>query len=187
MIIKHQGTLLLSKSEIAGLLDFADYVRAVENAFRLHAEGLVLKPELMHVDAPAGEFHIKAGGLKSSRPVFALKANGGFFRNRERFGMPNIQGAIILADAENGYPLAIMDSTEITRQRTGAATAVAAEISGSQEFGNRDCLRQRSAGARSARCARPRFAAQTALLFTDETGQSSRVLLRNERRARLFG
>ena len=36
--------------------------------------------------------------------------------------MPNIQGMILLCDGENGVPLAIMDSLEITRNRTGAAT-----------------------------------------------------------------
>ena len=35
-------------------------------------------------------------------------------------------GAILLFDAQNGYPLAILDSIEITIKRTGAATAVAA-------------------------------------------------------------
>ena len=33
----------------------------------------------------------------------------------------------MLSDADNGYPLAVMDSTEITAQRTAAATAVAAK------------------------------------------------------------
>jgi len=38
-----------------------------------------------------------------------------------------IQGVIVLCNAENGLPLAVMDSIEITIQRTGAATAVAAK------------------------------------------------------------
>jgi ornithine cyclodeaminase/alanine dehydrogenase len=41
--------------------------------------------------------------------------------------LPTIQGVIIVCDAENGYPLAVMDSIEITILRTGAATAVAAK------------------------------------------------------------
>jgi ornithine cyclodeaminase/alanine dehydrogenase len=41
--------------------------------------------------------------------------------------MPNIQGLVVLCDATNGYPLAVMDSIEITILRTGAATAVAAK------------------------------------------------------------
>ena len=41
--------------------------------------------------------------------------------------MPNIQGAILRSDASHGYPLCVMDSIEVTIQRTGAATAVAAK------------------------------------------------------------
>jgi alanine dehydrogenase len=119
--------LLLSRSEISKLMDFSDYERVVEEAFRLHAEGCALEPALAHVDAEGGEFHIKAGGLKGDPPYFALKVNGGFFQNRGRLGLPNIQGLIVLSRADNGVPLAAMDSIEVTIQRTGAATAVAAK------------------------------------------------------------
>ena len=118
--------LILTRSQIAGLLSFEEYVSVVEEAFRAHAEGRSLAPALMHVAAPDGEFHIKAGGLLHPEPYFALKANGGFFKNRERFNLPNIQGMVLLASAETGLPLALMDSMEITIQRTGAATAIAA-------------------------------------------------------------
>jgi len=121
-----RGLLLLKRSEISKLMGLAEYIEVVEAAFRAHAEGKTLAPGLLHVDAPDGEFHIKAGGLVGERTYFGLKANGGFFRNRERYGLPNIQGVILLFDAENGTPLAVMDSVEITIQRTGAATAVAA-------------------------------------------------------------
>ena len=120
--------LILTRREIAGMLTFAEYVDAVEQGFRAYAEGRALAPALMHVCAPDGEFHVKAGGLLEPEPHFALKANGGFFRNRERFGLPNIQGMILLASAANGRPLAVMDSMEITIQRTGAATAIAARF-----------------------------------------------------------
>ncbi len=119
--------LLLSRSDVSSLLKFADYVKIVEDAFRVHAEGGAFEPALSHVDADEGEFHIKAGGLRGSPPYFALKVNGGFFQNRTRFGLPNIQGLIVLSRADNGVPLAAMDSIEITMQRTGAATAVAAQ------------------------------------------------------------
>ena len=119
--------LLLSRADIGSLLTFPDYVNAVEEAFRLHAEGHALEPALSHVDACEGEFHIKAGGLRGNPPYFALKVNGGFFQNRTRFGLPNIQGLIVLSRADNGVPLAAMDSIEITMQRTGAATALAAK------------------------------------------------------------
>ena len=119
--------LLLSRSDIASLMSFSDYVDVVEHAFRRHAEGGALHPALAHVDADGGEFHIKAGGLRGDPPYFAVKVNGGFFQNRAKFDLPNIQGLILLSRADNGVPLAAMDSIEITIQRTGAATAVAAK------------------------------------------------------------
>jgi alanine dehydrogenase len=62
-----------------------------------------------------------------SRSYFAAKVNANFPQNPQRFGLPTIQGVIVLCDANNGKPLALMDSMEITVQRTGAATAVAAK------------------------------------------------------------
>ena len=119
-------TLLLSRGDIAALMTFPDYLGAAEDAFRLHAEGKIIPTGLLHADTTEGEFHIKTGGLYLERAFFSLKANGGFFRNPERNAMPAIQGIIYLADAATGFPLAIIDSVEITRQRTAAATALAA-------------------------------------------------------------
>ena len=121
------GTLLLSRADIASLLDLGDYIEVVENVFRAYAKGETLSLGLLHVDTPNGEFHIKVGGLKDPRVYCGLKMNGGFFENQSRFGLPNIQGTIALYDGENGYPLAFMDSIEITINRTGATTAVAAK------------------------------------------------------------
>lgn len=108
------------------LLDLETSIEAVERAFEARALSQALPTSLSHVDAPNGEFHIKAGGLKGKRSYFAAKINGGFFGNRARFGWPNILGVILLSDADTGAPLALMESGHATRLRTGAATAVAA-------------------------------------------------------------
>jgi len=76
-----------------------------------------------------GAFHVKAAGVKlPGRAYFAAKTNANFPGNRERFGLPTIQGVVLLFDAESGVPLAVLDSIEITILRTGAATAVAAKV-----------------------------------------------------------
>jgi ornithine cyclodeaminase/alanine dehydrogenase-like protein (mu-crystallin family) len=99
---------------------------AVKDAFRLHGEGSAAPPALLGVHTASGGFHVKAGVLRRGREYAAIKVNANFPGNRERWGLPTIQGLIVLSDAENGSPLAIMDSIEITILRTGAATAVAA-------------------------------------------------------------
>ena len=121
------GTLLLSRGEVAELLSLDECIAAVEEAFRLLGEGRVGPPGVLGVHTQGGGFHIKAGTLPLARPYFAAKVNANFPENPARFGLPTIQGVIVLADAENGRPLAILDSMEITALRTAAATAVAAK------------------------------------------------------------
>jgi alanine dehydrogenase len=121
-----EGTLILTRQDIAGLMNFTDYVSAVEAAFRLYTEGAALLPGVLHIDARDGAFHIKAAGLKLPRSYVAVKINGNFAQNMHQFGLPTIQGAITLCDGASGAPLAFMDSIEITINRTGAATALAA-------------------------------------------------------------
>jgi ornithine cyclodeaminase/alanine dehydrogenase-like protein (mu-crystallin family) len=119
--------LLLDRRTIAELLSLDECIAAVEAAFAAHARGETLAPGLLHGDGVGGEYHIKAGGLRSPRPRYACKINSSFFQNRATNGLPNIQGLIVLYDALDGRPLAVMESAEITIKRTGAATAVAAK------------------------------------------------------------
>ncbi|HKD14170.1 MAG TPA: ornithine cyclodeaminase family protein [Candidatus Angelobacter sp.] len=120
-----KGTLLLSRADVAELLTVDDCIAAVESAFWQHGQGNSAPPKVLGMPSTDGGFHIKAA-LLGSAPYFAAKLNGNFFYNQQRFAMPNIQGVIVLCDASNGFPLAVMDSIEVTILRTGAATAVAA-------------------------------------------------------------
>ncbi len=120
-------TLLLTRSDVARLLTLDDAIAAVEHAFRMHGERKAPPPGVLGVHAQGGGFHIKAGLLHLDRSYFAAKLNANFFANAEKLGLPNIQGVVLLSDGANGSPLAVMDSIEITIQRTGAATAVAAK------------------------------------------------------------
>ena len=120
-------TLVLTRRDVRQLLGMDDCIAAVEAAFRLHAEGRSLPPGVLAIRAPEGGFHIKAAGLRLDRLYFAAKANANFSENPRRHGLPAIQGVIVLCDADNGCPLAVMDSMEVTARRTAAATAVAAK------------------------------------------------------------
>jgi ornithine cyclodeaminase/alanine dehydrogenase-like protein (mu-crystallin family) len=57
----------------------------------------------------------------------AAKLNANFPENRVRHGLPTIQGVVALFDGDDGRLLALLDSIEVTRLRTAAATAVAAK------------------------------------------------------------
>jgi alanine dehydrogenase len=119
-------TLLLTRGDVAELLPMADCIAAVEDAFRAQAAGRALPSGVLGLHAPAGGLHIKAAGLWRGRLSLAAKLNANFPGNPAGRGLPSIQGVLVLFDGEDGRPLAIMDSMEITSLRTGAATAIAA-------------------------------------------------------------
>ena len=125
--MKPDEILFLSSREIRSLLTLDECIGAVELAFRLHGEGKAVAPGVLSMHTCNGGFHVKAGLLELDRSYFAAKVNGNFPKNGTRFGLPTIQGLIVLCDSGNGTPLAVMDSREITSLRTGAATAVAAK------------------------------------------------------------
>lgn len=104
----------------------ADCIDAVEEAFRAQAGGRTLPSGVLGLHAPAGGLHVKAAGLWRGRLYLAAKINANFPGNPESRGLPTIQGLVTLFDGEDGRPLAIIDSKEITALRTGAATAIAA-------------------------------------------------------------
>lgn len=119
------GTLLLSAADVRAVLPMRDCIEAVEAGFRLLAQGGV-EQGVLGIHTGAGGFHVKAAAVRAPRPYFVAKLNGNFPDNPARHGLASIQGVVALCDAENGRLLALLDSGEITRVRTGAATAVAA-------------------------------------------------------------
>jgi alanine dehydrogenase len=122
-----ETTLILTRTEIANLMSFSDYVEAVEQAFQMIAYGRILGAGILDIPGKDGMFHVKGAGIPIGEKLFvAVKVNGNFPENKKRYDLPTIQGAILLCDGIRGFPLAFLDSTEITIQRTGAATAIAA-------------------------------------------------------------
>jgi len=118
--------LLLARVEVERVLAPQVCIAAVEDAFRQHALGKVPEPGILGMHEGAGSFPVKTGFLRvEGKLYFAAKLNANFPANPGR-GLPTIQGAVLLSDAENGAVLAIMDSISITALRTAAASAVAA-------------------------------------------------------------
>lgn len=169
------GTRILTRQEVHSLLPMEDCIAAVEEALRTHALGDSIAPQLVSAHVEGGAFHIKAAGLQGSHPVYAAKINGNFYSNAERFGLPRIQGLIVLCDARNGVPLAVMDSTEITGIRTAAATAVAAKHLSrldSESITVCGCGVQGRLQLEAIRCVRP---IETAFLFDTDPAAAQRL------------
>jgi ornithine cyclodeaminase/alanine dehydrogenase-like protein (mu-crystallin family) len=125
--MKTPDIILLSRADVAELISLPDCIREVERGFLLLGKGAVPAPGILGLHAPAGGMHIKAAFLGGERSYFAAKVNTNFPENPKTHGLPTVQGVIVLCDGESGALLAMLDSIEITIQRTGAATAVAAK------------------------------------------------------------
>lgn len=120
--------LIITRRDIRRVMGPADYLAAVEIAFRAAAMGKAHSPMPMEVPRTRGVFHAKGASLWLERDYVAVKVNGNFPGNPDELGLPTIQGAILLADGSNGSLLAIIDSIEVSIQRTAAASASAARL-----------------------------------------------------------
>lgn len=100
-------------------------IEAVEAVFRILGEGSATTPGVLGFEVADGGFHLKAGTFGD---YFAAKINGNFPGNPAGFGLPTIQGLIVLSSVRDGRPLAVLDSGELTARRTGAATGVAVKF-----------------------------------------------------------
>jgi ornithine cyclodeaminase/alanine dehydrogenase-like protein (mu-crystallin family) len=119
--------MILTRDDVRRLLDLDDCIAAVSEVFRKSARGEIAPAGVLSMHVEGGGFHVKAAMLDDGdERWFAAKTNANFPGNAARFGLPTIQGVVLLFDAIAGRPLAILDSIELTALRTAAATAVAA-------------------------------------------------------------
>jgi alanine dehydrogenase len=102
-------------------------VDAVRDAFVAYARGEWTMPPKVYVPAyPAGDFRAMpalGGGHALLKWVTSFPGN-------PAQGLPTVTGLVLLSDAANGMPVALLDAGAVTALRTGAAAVLAAETLG---------------------------------------------------------
>jgi alanine dehydrogenase len=116
-------TLVLDRKTVAGLISMPDVITVVEEAFRMWGEGKGSMPPKAYLTVEKGDFRAMPAALPGSAGMKWVNAHP---QNREN-NLPSVMAVLIYNDPETGYPLAIMDATEITAFRTGAAAAIASK------------------------------------------------------------
>lgn len=116
------STLLLTGSNIRELLNMADTIAAVEGAFKAWTRGEGKMPPKAYLTLKQGDFRAMPAALPEAAAVKWVNVHP---KNPSR-GLPTVMAIIIYNDPATGYPLAVMDATDITAYRTGAAAAIAA-------------------------------------------------------------
>ena len=103
-----------------------EIIASIEGMFREKDEGRVEMPAKIGIHPmPDALLHAMPACI-SAQKAAGIKWVGAYPENSKR-GLPYVTGLVILNDYETGIPVALMDCTWLTAQRTGAATAVAAK------------------------------------------------------------
>src|SRR6056297_3998130 len=123
-------TLLLNSDDVHENAEMDELVPAIEEAFAAYQRGDAQMPPKSYVDLPEynGDFrsmpaYMDAGDWDAA----GIKWVNVHPDNPEKFDLPTVMGTMIYSDPETAFPLAIMDGTELTMKRTGAAAAVATD------------------------------------------------------------
>ena len=117
--------LVLSREDIASVLEMDDVIDAVERAFVDFAKGRAKMPPRSIMDFPEndGWVGIMSAAIETAGSIGTKVVT--VFKNNARKSMPTTMATILLNDASTGEPLAIMEAGLITAMRTGAASAIA--------------------------------------------------------------
>jgi len=116
-------TLLLDCKALNSLLNMPDIIGVVEEAFKVWGEGKGDMPAKAYLRVENGDFRAMPAALPGCAGMKWVNAHP---QNSSR-DLPSVMAVIIYNDPETGYPLAIMDATEITAYRTGASVAIASK------------------------------------------------------------
>ena len=123
-------TLLLDRDDVAENARTEEVIVAVEEAFAAYQRGNVQMPSKSYVELPEynGDFRSMPAYMAADDwDAAGIKWVNVHTDNPERYDLPTVIGTMIYSDPRNAFPLAIMDGTTLTRQRTGAAAAVATD------------------------------------------------------------
>jgi len=116
-------TLFLGKSEVLPLLNMKEVISAVERAFRQWSLGTAQMPPKSYISVEKGDFRAMPAYLPGAAGLKWVNVHP----QNPSVCLPTVMAVIIYSDPATGYPLAVMDGTDITAYRTGAASAIASK------------------------------------------------------------
>jgi len=123
-------TLLLDSAAVDENALMGEVIAAVEDAFAAYERGDAQMPAKSYIDLPQynGDFRSMPAYMNAGEwDAAGLKWVNVHPDNPDASDLPTVMGTMIYSDPETGFPLAVLDGTELTMKRTGAAAAVATD------------------------------------------------------------
>ena len=122
------SVLILSYKEIRQLVTMPECITLMRTAFRELSAGRVQIPQRIGMDhSPFHGASLFMPGYYPDKKQFGIKVVT-LFRDNNKLGLPLINGLMLIFDATNGLPLALMDAEYLTALRTGAASGLATDL-----------------------------------------------------------
>ena len=126
-----ESTLLLNRTDVQRLLSLTECVVAVERVFRLQGEGKIPSSGILGVRTQSGGLHVKIACLSGAKNYIVAKLNTNFAQNYARFGLPTIQGAIVLyEDVAPGTFIAAVGADDSHKNEIDPAVLASAKVVG---------------------------------------------------------
>jgi alanine dehydrogenase len=124
---KNRKTLILSRTDMMGLLTPGEYNDCVEHAYRMHGLGRVYMEPKGHIvlDRYQGEWEVMPSYIEE--PEAAACKWVSIREDNSRYELPAVFSILIYTHPETGFPLAICDGSYHTLMRTGSSAAVSAK------------------------------------------------------------
>ena len=116
---------ILTKENVAELLNMVDALEYVEEAYKQLTLGKAFVPQRIAITDPApGLTLVMPGIIGGEMSALATKIVSVYKKNPEKYNMPTVLAKIMIQDINTGDIVGIMDGSLITAMRTGAATGV---------------------------------------------------------------
>src|SRR5258708_10269944 len=147
--------VLLSGHDLQRLLNPKVVIEALREAYAALADNPGDQGRSVGFMIDGGSIHVKSGLLPGSHLAFASKVNVNLPDNWKLRRLPTIQGMVVVSDAKDGRPLAIMESMTLTGIRTAATAALAGKY-GARKNSKRAAISGCGAQATSQIAARKR-------------------------------
>jgi alanine dehydrogenase len=116
-------TLFLTRKNIQELLNMKEIMEAVEQVFRDYAVGKAIMPAKAYLSLENGDLRAMPAAVSGAAGVKWVNAHP----QNPLQDLPTVMAVLIYNDPATGYPLAVMDATDITAYRTAATAAIAAK------------------------------------------------------------
>src|SRR5437016_12514276 len=117
--------LLLTRGDLARLLDFEAVIEAVSGAFAAYSSGQTQTPLRVGVEAPGTDGVLLVMPCAVAEPPALGAKIVSVFRGNPSRGLATVMSMYVLSDYATGAPLALMDGGYLTGIRTAAGSAVA--------------------------------------------------------------